>query len=333
MELRKVIIDCDAGTDDAVALIILIAAHKTKKIKIMAITCVSGNTSVDNVVINVFRTLEACDALDIPVFKGTTSPILDVENAKIAREFKFHGSDGFGDIYKDIPDISKLKRQHAVSALHEITSQNPGEVSVLCLAPLMNIALAIKLFPEFLENVKEFYVMGGNTTALGNTTSQAEFNFYSDPESAHILINNNKKKLWLLPWETCLKSRIEHEWRQNVLGKIETPCIQLLNDIEEGILSDEKKALSFYSPCDALLAAIFLRPDLTTDTVKQHADIELNGSRTRGQVVIDHLLLHCEEPNVHLIQDIDTDIFKDVLLFAADPFRYNLSNGYRTAVR
>ncbi|OXU30884.1 hypothetical protein TSAR_002605 [Trichomalopsis sarcophagae] len=317
MECQKIIVDCDAGTDDALALTMLIAAHKQKKIEIMAITCVTGNTYVDNVINNVFRTLHVCDAVDIPVHKGADSALLSTENARVAVSHGFHGSDGFGDVYTDKPDISKLKDEHAVCALHRITSQYPGEVTVLGLGPLTNIALAIKMYPDFASNVKKYLVMGGNLSAIGNITSQAEFNFYADPESVHIVMSFAAKKMWLLPWETCMKSNITHEWRDNIFGKIDTPVVELINAIDGGIYNTNEKRTWNYRPCDAFIAGVLLRPDIAKDVVLHHVDIELSGLKTRGQVVIDHLISN--EPNVHVIQDLDFETFKDLLLYAANP--------------
>ncbi|XP_011695317.1 PREDICTED: inosine-uridine preferring nucleoside hydrolase-like [Wasmannia auropunctata] len=316
---RSIIVDCDAGIDDALALIILLAGHTDKSLNIKAITCVNGNTKVDNVVRNVFRTLHVCDCTDIPVYRGAYSPLLDTPNAKEAASENYHGTDGFGDAFADVPDTSKLQEEHAVCALHRITSEDPGNVSVVCLGPLTNIALAIKLYSEFADNVKELFVMGGNSTAQGNITPQAEFNFYADPESVHIMLNSIKRPLWLLPWESCLETRITHEWRRDVLGKIDKPCVHMMNAIEDSRRAQGKKFFPYYTMCDAFLAGIVLVPRMARNVVAWHADIELGGNRTRGQVVLDHLLSN--KPNVHLIHSFDSEDFKRILLKAVNTIR------------
>nr|XP_012230317.1 PREDICTED: inosine-uridine preferring nucleoside hydrolase-like [Linepithema humile] len=312
---RNIIVDCDAGIDDALALFILLAGHREKIVHVKAITCVNGNTKVNNVIKNVFRTLHACKCTDIPVYRGAYSSLLDTSNAEQAGSEHYHGSDGFGDTFTDEVDTSKLQKEHAAYALHRITSENPGDISVVCLGPLTNIALAIKLYPEFLDNVKEFFVMGGNSTGQGNITSQAEFNFYADPESVHIVLNRNNKPLWLLPWESCLKCQITHEWRREVLGKEDNPCVRMMNRIEDSRRAKTKKHFVNYIMCDAFLAGIVLIPHIAKEVVSWHADIELSGNRTRGQVVLDHLL--STRPNVNLIHDFDSEILKELLLHAA----------------
>ncbi|KAJ8672675.1 hypothetical protein QAD02_003935 [Eretmocerus hayati] len=317
MDCHKIIVDCDSGTDDALALAMLIGAHKRKKVEILAITCTHGNTSIENVITNVFRVLGCCDALDIPVYKGAHSPLLTTENTKIADEKKWHGFDGFGDVCNDKPDTSNLKEEHAVFAMHKITKKFSGKVTLICLAPLTNIALTIKIHSGFIDTVQKLIIMGGNINGVGNTTSHAEFNFYTDPESAQIVIHNAAKKVWLLPWETCLKSKITHEWRNTVFGQIDKPIVKLMNLVDRAVYDPEDEIVKTYTPCDVFVAGIFLRPDIAKDVEMYHIDIELTGTHTRGQVVIDHL--RAKDPNAYIIQDLDWDTFKNLLMFAADP--------------
>lgn len=321
---KNIIVDCDAGIDDALALFILLTGHKEALVNVKAITCVNGNTTVNNVVKNVFRTLHVHECTDIPVYRGAYSSLLDTSNSEETGSEHYHGYDGFGDTFTDEVDTSKLQKEHAAYALHKFTSESPDDISVVCLGPLTNVALAIKLYPEFLDNVKEFFVMGGNSTGQGNITSQAEFNFYADPESVHIVLNRNNKPLWLLPWESCLKSRITHEWRREVLGKEDNPCVRMLNRIEDSRAAKVKKKFVHYIMCDAFLAGIVLVPRIAKDVVLWHADIELGGDKTRGQVVLDHLILN--KPNVNLIHDFDSEMLKELLLNAAQSYLRKMIN-------
>ncbi|XP_015513563.2 inosine-uridine preferring nucleoside hydrolase [Neodiprion lecontei] len=319
MEKQLVIVDCDAGIDDALALILLAGAHKLNKIQLLAVTCVNGNTTVENVVNNVFRILQTCGLADIPVYQGAHSPLLSTENARISATEQFHGPDGFGNMFKDKLDISKLQKEHAVHALYRMVCKNPGEVSIACIGPLTNIALAIRLYPDFISKVKAFYVMGGNYTAQGNITAQAEFNFYSDPESVHIFLANSIKPYVLLPWETCIKRAMDPKWQDHVFGKINTPEVQLMSTLYQFYLNSNKES-AIYTPCDAILAAIVLRPDMATKLIEHHADIELTGRRTRGQVVIDHLASN--KPNTNIVTECNLEIFKELLILALDPENY-----------
>jgi len=106
---------------------------------------------------------------------------------------------------------------------------------------------------------------------------------------------------------------IYQAWRFNVLGAIQNTQMDLLNTVEEKVWA--KSRFTSWIPCDAILAATLLRPDIVMKSQKCHATVELHGIHTRGQVVIDHLKL--KDPNVHLVEEVDTSILKKMLLWAA----------------
>lgn len=110
------------------------------------------------------------------------------------------------------------------------------------------------------------------------------------------------------------------EWRTEVLSKIGTPQTRLMDAIEHSLYFSKTEASFIYAPCDAILAAIILRPDSAKEIIKRHADIELFGSKTRGQVVIDHL--KSKEPNVDIVTEYDAEIFKELMIFGVDPDNY-----------
>ncbi|XP_019699821.2 uncharacterized protein LOC105189338 [Harpegnathos saltator] len=317
----NVIIDCDAGVDDALALYLFLVAHKHRKLRIEAVTCVYGNTDVNNVASNVLRVLELFDNYNIPVHMGAYSPLTSNKEYSRKKEDQFYGSDGFGDILKQ-PDLTKLRFSHAVYALHKYTSDNKGNISIVCLGPLTNIALAINLYRDFKQNMKDLYIMGGSLTGQGDI-KHITLNFYSDPESASLVLDNVTKPIYLLPWETCLKSRISYDWRVNILGKVNTPFIQMLNRVEDicqlirkGRKIGRSLDAQHYVISDAILAGIVIRPDMARNICACYADVELHGSKTRGQIVIDRGSM---KKNVHLIENFDSETLKQLLLFAVNP--------------
>ncbi|PSN55432.1 hypothetical protein C0J52_05686 [Blattella germanica] len=290
----KVIVDVDAGVDDAMALMLLLAADNQKIIKILGITCSHGNTSVKNVCVNVLRLLGTMNRFDIPVYEGVEAPLIP-RDTKCDDEFEhFHGLDGFGDLaFSYTPSVKLIQSENAVSALNMITSDptHAGKVTLICLAPLTNIALAMKTYSQFSKNLKGIYIMGGNSTGMGNITAAGEFNFYSDPEAAHIVLTSASCPIHLLPWETCLECEIS-------LKKVW-----------------EKSQFTTWLPCDALLAASVLEPNIVIKSRHCHASVELHGTHTRGQVVLDHLKV--KGPNVHLIEKVEDAILKRMFLWAA----------------
>ncbi|PNF39343.1 hypothetical protein B7P43_G01510 [Cryptotermes secundus] len=199
----NLVIDTDVGSDDAMAIILCSAAQRKGDANIWGITCVHGNTSLQNVCANTLKTLHTLGRLDIPVFRGAADSIVET----FQRAENIHGSDGFGNFdYRDAPDVAQvMQKENAVNYLTRIASQNPGAVTLLCLGPLTNVALAIRMDPSFCTNVKEIFIMGGNIEGIGNVTAAAEFNFWCDPEAAYVTIHNMKCQITIFPWEAAYK--------------------------------------------------------------------------------------------------------------------------------
>ncbi|WP_330282906.1 nucleoside hydrolase [Streptomyces sp. NBC_00588] len=174
-----VIIDCDTGVDDALALLF---AARHPAIDLRAVTCVAGNTDVDGVVRNTLTVLEQAGAPDIPVGRGAERPLL--EPARSARHV--HGADGMGDLGLPAPTRAPADLD-AVSLLRREILASPRPVTLVPTAPLTNIALLLRTHPEVTRNIERIVFMGG-AVATGNATAVAEFNVWHDPEAAAVLL-------------------------------------------------------------------------------------------------------------------------------------------------
>lgn len=303
----SIIIDTDAGLDDAWGMFLLFAAQKRINVNILGITCVAGNTSVDNVCVNVLRTLEAAGK-DIPVYQGASAALIQYETEQPKC---FFGEDGFGGaIYESMPDLSKIKQENAIVALNRIVCENKGQVTLVCIGPLTNIALAIRTYGDFEKHVKAIYIMGGNYTGVGNTTSCAEFNFHADPEAANIVFSSTIEQKVLLPWEVCKANPFSLEWRDNCLGNCSNAPIQLMNRAEKPLRS--KQGFSSWIPCDQHLLAILVEPSMILDSQSTHITVELHGKHTRGQVVVDHK--NRNPHNVLIVTAADQKVLEHLLL-------------------
>lgn len=202
---RNVIVDVDVGCDDAWALFILLKAMDCGLCNILAITCVNGNTSVDNVTRNVLRMLEVVGKeKQIPVFKGAAHEFIATKMLD-----QFHGDDGFQDLEWDTePDMSLVREEHAVNQIYEMVKERPKDISIICLGPLTNLAMCLRMYDDLAEMIKDVFIMGGNNWGVGNTTKAAEFNFYKDSEAAHIVLNSLICPVTILPWEACLERNL-----------------------------------------------------------------------------------------------------------------------------
>ncbi|MFJ8701537.1 nucleoside hydrolase [Streptomyces ardesiacus] len=174
-----VIIDCDTGVDDALALLL---AVRHPRLDLRAVTCVAGNTDVAGVVRNTLTVLERAGAPDVPVARGAERPL--IEGVRTARHV--HGADGMGDLGLPAPTRAPADVD-AVTLLRREILASPRPVTLIPTAPLTNIALLLRTHPEVTGNIERIVFMGG-AVATGNATPVAEFNVWHDPEAAAILL-------------------------------------------------------------------------------------------------------------------------------------------------
>jgi pyrimidine-specific ribonucleoside hydrolase len=175
-----VILDVDTGVDDALALLFA-AAHPDLRLR--AVSCVAGNTGIDRVVRNTLTVLETAGRTDVPVARGADRALLrGVKDAHY-----IHGTDGLGDLNLD-PPVTAAADVHAVELLRRTITAHDG-ITVIALAPMTNLALLLRTYPELAERIGRIVFMGGSV-GVGNTTTAAEFNIWHDPEAAAVVVDS-----------------------------------------------------------------------------------------------------------------------------------------------
>ena len=181
MNKTSIILDVDTGVDDAFA-VLFAALHP--QINLLGITCVDGNTNVDQVVANTLKVLDAAGAGDIPVARGAVRPLLGISQYA---EY-IHGADGMGDL-GIAPSIRRVDPRSAVELLRDLVEASQDPVTLVPVAPLTNIALFLRAFPESAKKIHRIVLMGGSASA-GNATAASEFNIWHDPEAAAIVFQS-----------------------------------------------------------------------------------------------------------------------------------------------
>ena len=175
----KILIDTDPGIDDACAILLALASPE---VSLEGLSIVHGNCSLEQATRNALSVLELANASHIPVSKGCNLPL--VQPSLLAPET--HGDTGLG--YAKLPEPrARPIRQHAIDFLIEKILSSPGEITLVAIGPLTNVALAIRREPRLVEAINELIIMGGAIRYEGNTTALAEFNTYVDPHAAHIV--------------------------------------------------------------------------------------------------------------------------------------------------
>ncbi|XP_033731626.1 pyrimidine-specific ribonucleoside hydrolase RihA-like isoform X2 [Pecten maximus] len=308
---KMLIIDTDGGIDDAQAIFMML---DSTEYDVIALTCVRGNSGVEQVVCNVLKILRAADKLNIPVFPGTAFSILGQKEIKNS----YQGDDGLGDCPSiEEPDVSIVQKEAATDAIIRLTKEHPGEITLMCIGPLTNLATALKMDPDFGSRLRDCFIMGGNYYGKGNITVSAEFNFHSDPEAAYIALEQVRCPTTLVGWEVCEENG--PTWDQyHELRRFPGKRNKFLKAIEQKPVAYSIEQGWNYSPADEFLAACMLCPsEVVLETKHVYATVELGGKFTYGQMVVDWNKVLKKNPNLTIVTKIDKKAFYTVLLNTA----------------
>lgn len=220
--MQKIIIDTDPGIDDALAILLALAAKD--ELDVLALTTVNGNVGVEQVTKNAFKILEIAGRTDIPVYMGNGKPLMR-ENEHCE---EFHGDDGMGNL--EMPDCHKIpENENAVDFLIRKVREEKGEITLVPIGPLTNIAEAIQKNSDFVKNVKEVVIMGGAEHG-GNMSPHAEFNFWTDPEAAKIVFQAGFEKVTMIGLDATSYVFLSPTLRE-LLYLINTPISRFIHKI------------------------------------------------------------------------------------------------------
>lgn len=296
----RLVIDTDTAQDDCFALL---AGLLHPEASLEAVTIVGGNVGFDQQVENALLTIEqAGRSGQVPVYPGSRVPLLRPWQGASA-----HG-DGKGNADFRRPR-QRPETRHAVDALLELVDENPGELSLVAIGPLTNIALAVAQDRELPRKVRSLYVMGGTNNSRGNITPAAEYNFYVDPEAAHVVLNAGFD-LTVVTWTLTLRQAL---WSRDVLASIEelgTPLSRFFLTVNRPTLeADESRGIMGSTHPDSLTAMLSLRPDLVSRARPYRVDVETSGTLTRGYSAFDDRAAP-DECNARVVEEIDADGFR-----------------------
>ena len=283
---KRVIIDTDPGIDDALALIL---ALRSPELSVEAITTVSGNVHVDLSVRNTFRTLDAVAPGGFPpVARGCDRPL---KRSPVAAE-QVHGGDGLGGIsrlvdgdgnprYPD-PTPSPVDR-HGVDVILDLVQRYPGEITLVTLGPLTNIATALEQNAQAMRGLREIIIMGGSLDGRGNVTEFAEFNFYSDPHAAERVVRSGLPAT-IVGLDVTHQTRLLLETVERAARKAGAPLARFAYDISAGLIDSgaAPNTAGFYLH-DPLAVGVAIDPTFV-ESRGFRAKVETEGS-TAGMLV------------------------------------------------
>ncbi|MGI8553286.1 MAG: nucleoside hydrolase [Dehalococcoidia bacterium] len=298
----RLVIDTDTGTDDAVALLM---ALRRPDVLVEAITTVAGNVEVEHCLRNVHYVLELCGQ-DLPVYRGADRPLV----RRLNTAAHVHGSDGLGDIGLR-PRMVQVEPETAAAALVDLIRSNPGELTLVTLAPLTNIALALALAPEICGLVRRVVMMGGAANTMGNATPAAEFNIWCDPEAARLVFRSGMP-ITMIGIELCRGEYAHSPADQEALAALGSPFADFVVSMcHAGAQRSKRQGQEGHAGLpDAVAMAVALDPSILTEAGTYSVDVETRGELTAGETVVDRLHVLEQPATVQVGHAIAADRYK-----------------------
>ena len=301
---RKVIIDCDPGIDDALALCV---ALFDPRLEVMAITAVEGNVSAHQSSRNVQAIIEQLDAPRLPRIGMASPPDLRPGVSGQA----FHGEDGLGNTGFE---VSELHHQHpSDKVICDVVRAAPEEVTIITLGPLTNVARAFQRDPQLPGLVGRLIMMGGSIHGVGNITPAAEYNVYYDPASARAVFRSPTTKT-LVPLEVTNQVVFSLDFIDQMPEET-TSAGRLMRSLLPFAFRVYRQTWGlegiFLSDAVALMAA--MHPELF-ETEYMAGDVEINGELTSGVTVFDRRPAPQWRSNMEVATEVDASAVKDVIL-------------------
>ncbi len=306
--MKKVIIDADPGIDDTAAILLALASPE---LEVVAITTIYGNASVASCTANARRVLTAAGRRDIPVHVGAGKPLLRPANEGWASHI--HGGDGLGEVppgiggeFAEGQPGGAAPGRHAALAIAEAVMAAPGELTILALGRMTNVALALALEPGIAGAVREIVVMGGAVTVPGNVSGVATANLHEDPESAAIVYRSGAS-IAQVGLDVCNRVTVSPA-QMNAIADAGSAATRLLSEatvylreayIRTGRIGPDEGVR--YNDMPAVGYAI--NPGLFTAS-PAHVEIETHNELTKGQTVADW---NTPNPNARICLEVDAD--------------------------
>lgn len=319
MNRRKFIIDTDTASDDAVALLM---ALRAPDVDVLAVTEVMGNVDVQQGSINARYTVELCQR-PTPVYVGCARPL----HRKPVFAHWYHGPDGMGGMNYPAPR-TPVADGHAVDVIIDLVKKHPGEITLVTLGPLTNIAVALARAPEIAALIPRCVIMGGAAVCIGNVTPAAEYNMWVDPEAARIVLRSGMD-IELVSWETGIGAAgLTNDEIAQALA-IDTPLARFAIDCNVHALRSAQDWLGDPGLIinDAVTMAIALDPTIVERHGRYRVDVETQGELTRGMTVVDLRSVvgtqaeftdawQVREPNAEVIFTVQPQRWKQILFKA-----------------
>lgn len=311
----RLILDCDTGSDDAVAIM---AAATHPSLELLAVTTVNGNVPLPNTTENTLRVLDHIGST-VPVYPGAPRPIVR-EDFPVPRQVLNAGKPQFQQLYLDFPESTTAPQEtNGVQFLIDTYSNDDNlDVVLVAVGPLTNVALALAAAPHLAARIPHLVIMGG-AIGWGNVTPAAEFNFWVDPEAAEAVLSAGIRKVTIFPLDATHDAPLGLADCDR-FDEIGTPAATGSSGlIRHRIINypDAADATKVTAPVhDALCVAYLVHPEVATESAEYSVHVETKGERTVGALVVDNRGWSTEIRNARVVRCADAQIFSDFLAIA-----------------
>ncbi len=318
MPPKRILIDTDPGIDDSLAILLALASPE---LQLEGVSVVHGNCSVDNALANALGVLQLGGAPEIPVSRGFSLPL--VQPSLLAPET--HGNAGIG--YAKLPPIdSQPVPDHSVDFLIDGILSAPGEITLVCIGPLTNVAVAMRKEPRLIQAVKDVIIMGGAIRHHGNTTPLAEFNVYVDPHAAHMVYHSGMP-ITLVPLDVTYQCALTHADVER-LQKVPSPITTFIADSTRFYMEyhDSYQKIEGCIINDPLALALAFAPELC-DYEEHYVDVDISGGVSMGQTFADFYHATGHSPNMKIALGVRARDFLDLFVERIEAFSRSRLDG------
>ncbi len=298
---RRLIIDTDPGVDDSMAILF---AFSSPEVHVEALTTIFGNTGTAVTTTNALRLVELAGRPDVPVARGAEKPLL---RPFTGEGWRVHGRNGLGEVDFPLP-AGKPDPRRAAQLIVDLVLANPGELTLVPLGPLTNIALAVSLEPRIADHVRQVVLMGGAANASGNAAATAEANIRNDPEAARIVFD--------APWDVVMvgldvtRRSIMTPAYLDALRAAGNPYTDFISRIVPHYLDFYRQnvGLDGFHVHDSSAVAYVVDPTLF-ETRHLPVEVEIHSIENAGLTATDWRQRSQKAPNVHVCVDVDSERF------------------------
>jgi len=327
-EKTKIILDVDTGTDDACAIMM---AYLEEKIELLAVCTVMGNKPIDNTTENTLRVRDVLGA-DFPVYRGCHRPLVcdllpnrhagyggvRTKVGDMNEEVSMHNE------YLDLPpSTGKVEDMHAVLFYIDTLMKSDGDITIVPVAPLTNIAMAMRIEPDICGKIKEIVMMGGGRYRA-NSTAAAEFNIWFDPEAAQIVMESGVP-IRMVPLDATHRACINTD-ETKIFREINNPVSLAIADCVDHRIAAYKQLQPMErvdsAPVhDALAVCAVAYPEVLKDVRLHRVDVDISGGFADGQTIVDPRAFTDRPKNVYFALDSDREFFANWMIGNAKKVR------------